>query len=208
MLVASVLSAFGTGCVATRTWTNDLVAKREVEIDERVDKVETDVREHGERLDQVEVRMGQIDTGLNETRALLRTSLPQAKAPVTPRPSPPLAGSSTDRTLIGVIHVPFAFDSADLDVRAKAALARIVKDLGENPRITIDLEGTTDPVGRGEYNLRLSQRRVETVKSWLVDKGVDQARIVRTAGRGELSDASVQNNLKRRVVVKLMRSGG
>ena len=208
MLVASVLSVFGAGCVATRTWTNDLVAKREVEVDQRVGKVETDVREHGERLDQVEVRIGQIDTGLTETRALLRTTLPQVRRPVTLRTEPQPGAPSASRTLIGVIHVPFAFDSADLDARAKAALARIVKDLGENPHITIDLEGTTDPVGRLDYNIRLSQRRVETVSRWLVDKGVDRARIIRTAGRGELADATVQNSFKRRVVVKLMRSDG
>ncbi|HEX6212400.1 MAG TPA: OmpA family protein, partial [Methylomirabilota bacterium] len=172
MLVASVLSVFGAGCVATRTWTNDLVAKREVEVDERVGKVETDVREHGERLDRVEVRIGQIDTGLTETRALLRTTLPPVKRPVTLRTEPQPGAPSAGRTLIGVIHVPFAFDSADLDARAKAALARIVTDLGENPHITIDLEGTTDPVGRLDYNIRLSQRRVETVTRWLVDKGV------------------------------------
>lgn len=208
MLVASVLSVFGAGCVATRTWTNDLVAKREVEVDERVGKVETDVREHGERLDRVEVRIGQIDTGLTETRALLRTTLPPVKRPVTLRTEPQPGAPSAGRTLIGVIHVPFAFDSADLDARAKAALARIVTDLGENPHITIDLEGTTDPVGRLDYNIRLSQRRVETVSRWLVDKGVDRARIIRTAGRGELADATVQNSFKRRVVVKLMRQGG
>jgi outer membrane protein OmpA-like peptidoglycan-associated protein len=208
MLVASVLSVFGAGCVATRTWTNDLVAKREVEVDERVGKVETDVREHGERLDRVEVRIGQIDTGLTETRALLRTTLPTVKRPVTLRTEPQPGAPSAGRTLIGVIHVPFAFDSADLDARAKAALARIVTDLGENPHITIDLEGTTDPVGRLDYNIRLSQRRVETVTRWLVDKGVDRARIIRSAGRGELADATVQNSFKRRVVVKLMRQGG
>jgi outer membrane protein OmpA-like peptidoglycan-associated protein len=125
---------------------------------------------------------------------------------VTLRTEPQPGAPSAGRTLIGVIHVPFAFDSADLDARAKAALARIVKDLGENPHITIDLEGTTDPVGRLDYNIRLSQRRVETVSRWLVDQGVDRARIVRTAGRGELADATVQNSFKRRVVVKLMRS--
>jgi OOP family OmpA-OmpF porin len=104
--------------------------------------------------------------------------------------------------------VPFGFDRADLDPRAEAALAMIVKDLRDNPHLPVDLEGTTDPVGAVDYNLRLSQRRVASVRRWLVDRGIDSARIVRSAGRGELTDGVVQNSLKRRVVVKLMRRGG
>jgi outer membrane protein OmpA-like peptidoglycan-associated protein len=202
-LVASVFWIFSAGCVATQEWTHELVAKREVEIDERVVKVETDVQQHGERLDRVEVRVGQLDTGLTETRALLRAALPQATKPVTPRTGPqPVAR----RTLIGVVHVPFAFDRADLDAKAEAALGMIVKELRDNPHLTIDLEGMTDPVGRVDYNVRLSQRRVETVRRWLLEKGVARDRIVRSAARGPLADVAVQNNLKRRVEVKLMRS--
>jgi outer membrane protein OmpA-like peptidoglycan-associated protein len=72
--------------------------------------------------------------------------------------------------------------------------------------MTIDLEGTTDPVGRLDYNLRLSQRRVETVRRWLVAKGVDRSRIVGSRGRGPLVNVSVKNDVKRRVIVKLMTS--
>jgi hypothetical protein len=46
---------------------------------------------------------------------------------------------------------------------------------------------------------------VEAVRRWLVDKGVDRRRIVGSAGRGPLVDVAVQNSLKRRMVVKLMR---
>jgi outer membrane protein OmpA-like peptidoglycan-associated protein len=72
--------------------------------------------------------------------------------------------------------------------------------------VTLDLEGTTDPVGRLDYNLKLSQRRVEVVKRWLMDKGVAPARIVGATARGPLSDAALKNDLKRRVMVKLMRT--
>jgi outer membrane protein OmpA-like peptidoglycan-associated protein len=110
------------------------------------------------------------------------------------------------RTLVGVVHVPFAFDSADLDASAEAALTAIVKELNDNPQVTLDLEGATDPVGRLDYNIKLSQRRVEVVKRWLVDKGVESTRIVGATARGPLPDPSVKNTLKRRVMVKLMRT--
>jgi outer membrane protein OmpA-like peptidoglycan-associated protein len=82
-----------------------------------------------------------------------------------------------------------------------------VKEVRESPQVTLDLEGATDPVGRLDYNIKLSQRRVEVVKRWLVDKGVAPGRIVAATARGPVSDASIKNDLKRRVMVKLMRSG-
>jgi outer membrane protein OmpA-like peptidoglycan-associated protein len=207
MLVASVLAVASAGCVATREWTRDLVSKQEVEVEERLVKVERGGREHGERLDRVEVRVAQLDTGLTETRALVRAALPPPARPAAPRPVPSAAAPSARRTLIGVIQVPFAFDRDDLDAKAEAALAMVVKELRAHPQLTIDLEGTTDPVGRRDYNLRLSQRRVETVRRWLVDHGIDRSRIVGSTGRGELVDVAMQNDLKRRVVVKLLRPG-
>jgi outer membrane protein OmpA-like peptidoglycan-associated protein len=211
-LGAGVLSLVSAGCVATRDWTHELLGKREVEIDERFVKVETETREHGERLDRVEHQVTQLDTGLSETRALLRASLPPppASAPSRPaasRPTVRLGGPSPGRTLVGVVHVPFGFDRADLDASAEAALAMILKELRANPDLTLDLEGTTDPVGRPQYNLKLSERRVDAVRRWLVDKGVDPARIVGATARGPLADTAVQNSLKRRVSVKLMRLG-
>jgi OOP family OmpA-OmpF porin len=107
---------------------------------------------------------------------------------------------------VGVVHVPFGFDRADLDRGAEAALAAIAKELRDNPSISIDLEGTTDAVGRLDYNVKLSQRRVETVRRWLVSHGIDRARIVGTKGSGPLADGGVKDDVKRRVMVKLLSS--
>ena len=217
-IAAAVLLVMGAGC-ATEEWTETLFAKREVEVDQRFVKVETEVRKHDERIhrvdgrvNQVEVRVNQLDTRLTETRELVRTSIPQAPSGIAGRGagSPRQPGSSTAdtsrglRMLVGIIVVPFGFDRADIDADAVDALAAIVKRLHDDPNLMIDLEGTTDPVGRRDYNVRLSQRRVETVKRWLVDRGVQGARIVGSTGRGPITDGSVQDNVKRRVVVKVL----
>ena len=210
---AAALSIFSAGC-ATAEWTEDLFSKRQVEVDARFVKVETGVRELGGRLDRVEVRVANLDTRLTETRDL-RTALPHAPSTVTARPGPAEARPSPvtpertvrgGRTLIGVVHVPFGFDRADLEPGAEAALAAIVTELHEHPNMTIDLEGTTDRVGRLDYNLRLSQRRVEAVTRWLASKGVDRSRIVGATGRGPDATASLKDDVKRRVMVKLMMS--
>lgn len=203
--LAAALSIFSAGC-ATAEWTEDLFAKRQVEVDARFVKVETGVRELGGRIDRVEVRVANLDT---------RTALPHAPSTVTARPSPAEARPSPvtpertvrgGRTLIGVVHVPFGFDRADLEPGAEAALAAIVTELHEHPNMTIDLEGTTDRVGRLDYNLRLSQRRVEAVTRWLTSKGVDRSRIVEAKGRGPHATVFLKDDVKRRVLVKLMMS--
>jgi outer membrane protein OmpA-like peptidoglycan-associated protein len=207
VLMAAVALS-GAGC-ATVDWTEDLFAKQRVEVDTRFGKVEKDVREHAERIDRVEVRMATL-----ETRDVVRTALPQAPTAVPTRPAPaqmrPTATapdrSARGRTLIGVVHVPFGFDRADLEPGSEAALGTIVKELREHPAMTIDLEGTTDTAGSLDYNLRLSQRRVEAVTRWLTAKGVDRTRIVGTKGLGPVASTSVKDDGKRRVMVKLMTS--
>ena len=207
-VLMAALALFGAGC-ATVDWTEDLFAKQRVEVDTRFGKVEKDVREQGERIDRVEVRMATL-----ETRDVVRTALPQAPTAVPTRPAPvqmrPTATApdrvARGRTLIGVIHVPFGFDRADLEPGSEAALGTIVKELREHPTMTIDLEGTTDTAGSLDYNLRLSQRRVEAVTRWLTAKGVERNRIVGTKGRGPVVSTSLKDDAKRRVMVKLMTS--
>lgn len=207
---AAVLSVVGGGC-STGDWTYMLLAKREAEVDQRFVKVESDIRDHEDRIDRIEIQVGHLDTRLTETRDLVRTALPQTPSGVMRPPfSERRPGRSTAdrlrsvRNLVGIVSVPFGFDRADLDATAEAALAAIVKELRANPAMTIDLEGTTDTAGRRDYNVRLSQRRVETVIRWLVARGVDRSRIVGSAGRGPLADDTLAEAGKRRVMVKLM----
>src|SRR5262245_58124646 len=211
-VLMAALALFGAGC-ATVDWTENLFAKQQVEVDTRFDKVETDVREQSERIDRVEVRVANLDTRVSETRDLVRKAIPPAPTAVPARPTPQMRPTATapdraarGRTLIGVVHVPFGFDSADLEPGAEAALASIVRELREHPTLTIDLEGTTDTVGRLDYNLRLSERRVDAVTRWLTAKGVDRTRIVGAKGRGPVIGTSLKDDAKRRVMVKLMTS--
>jgi len=215
-IVAATLSVVVSAGCATVEWTENLFAKREVEVEERFVRVETDVHRQGERIDRVEVRMGHLDTRLTETHDLVRGTLAQASTPsavarpstseAPPRRSAPERAPLVARTLVGVVNVPFGFDRADLGPRAEAALASILKELHQNPSMTIDLEGTTDAVGRLDYNLRLSQRRVEAVKGWLTAKGVEPTRVVGSKGIGPVASVAVKDDVKRRVMIKLMTS--
>ena len=60
-----------------------------------------------------------------------------------------------------------SFDQLDL----------IFNFLNENENLTIFLEGHTDNIGNAKKNLDLSTKRVETVKNYLIKKGINKKRI-------------------------------
>src|SRR5919201_4829279 len=131
----AVLALLAAGC-ATQEWTEGLLFKRKMEVDDRFFNIEAGAREQSQRIDRVEVRVANLETQVTETRDLAlgtpgrRTS--KAGSPWSPR---------APRTLVAVVHVPFGFDRADLDLAAKAALTSVVRELRDNPKMTVDLEG-------------------------------------------------------------------
>lgn len=78
----------------------------------------------------------------------------------------------------------FEFDRSDLRM-PQPKLDEIARALTENPRIDdVTITGHTDRLGAEAYNQKLSERRAETVKQYLVSKGVDPRRL-KAIGRGE-----------------------
>ena len=117
----------------------------------------------------------------------------------------PVATDGRVPSQIGAVDVLFAFDRADLNHTAQASLQALVTKLRGDPKLSVDLEGYADSAGARDYNLRLSQKRVEVVRRYLVDSGVAPARI-RSAGLGQLPDRGMpeEQAKNRRVTVKLM----
>jgi len=73
--------------------------------------------------------------------------------------------------------VLFDFDKSNVKPEAGAILDRLVAFMNENKDKKVSLAGHTDSVGTEAYNLRLSERRVNSVKDYVVKKGVDSSRI-------------------------------
>lgn len=80
--------------------------------------------------------------------------------------------------------VLFAFDSADLHKNARRVLLPVVELFTRYPDLEIEVAGHTDSVGPAEYNQKLSQRRAEAVRQFLIDRGVPAGQ-VRAEGYGE-----------------------
>ena len=88
-------------------------------------------------------------------------------------------------------------------VRSQTTLLGLVKEMQANPGLTVELAGYTDMKGARDYNYNLSQRRVEAVRRFLVERGVQIGRI-QAVGLGALSDRATPEAQKRRVAAKLM----
>lgn len=80
--------------------------------------------------------------------------------------------------------VTFAFNSSDLTPVAKANLDKLTQVLVDNPDTNINVYGHTDSVGADDYNQKLSERRANSVKSYLMSKGIASSRLF-ALGEGE-----------------------
>lgn len=77
----------------------------------------------------------------------------------------------------------FGFDSSVLNTKEKAALDDLVDELAGVSYETLYITGHTDRLGSQEYNQKLSERRAQSVKEYLVGKNIPASRI-NTQGKG------------------------
>ena len=75
-------------------------------------------------------------------------------------------------TIMSLSDILFDFNKADLRQEAKINLAKVSVILLQYPEMHISVEGHTDNVGSEDYNLKLSEKRAQSVYDFLVHEGV------------------------------------
>ncbi len=106
-----------------------------------------------------------------------------APSPPPPPPPPPPAAVVKEKVTYAA-DAYFDFDKSVLKPEAQAKLTDLVdKTKGVNLEVII-ATGHTDSVGTSTYNQKLSVRRAEAVKQYLVSKGIEPNRVY-TEGKGE-----------------------
>jgi len=113
------------------------------------------------------------------------------------------------QTSVRINNIFFDFNKSELKPESFPELDRLYKYLNENPAIKIEVSGHTDNVGSDEYNLTLSRARANSVKEYLVLKGISSSRII-TQGFGEsnpitTNDTEEGRQLNRRVEFKIIK---
>lgn len=74
-------------------------------------------------------------------------------------------------------NIFYDFDKATLRPESKSALDELIKLLNENPNVTIELSAHCDYRGPAQYNKTLSQRRAESVVTYLIEHGIAKDRL-------------------------------
>jgi outer membrane protein OmpA-like peptidoglycan-associated protein len=200
-----------SGC-ATKKWVNELVGKEKVETDQKISGVDSKVTAETQRLDQ---KVDGVDTRLKTTEGTLTQTSETAKGAQARADSAYTKADETNsrltrlwsnrnaRNQVETYQVLFGFDKWDLNDNAQTTLVSIVKEMKENPNLTVDLQGYADPVGSYPYNVGLSQRRVESVRRFLVEKGIELPRI-NLIRLGPIAEKGTPNAEKRKVTVRMM----
>lgn len=107
---------------------------------------------------------------------------PPPAPPPPPPPPPPPAPKVIDRL---TIHVNFDFDKSNIRKADEAELKKAIDFIKKYPGAKIALEGHTDSKGKEQYNQKLSERRADAVKEYIIKSGVADRAKISTKGYGE-----------------------
>jgi len=125
-------------------------------------------------------------------------------APPAPQPAPPAARMAVAEKVTLSADTLFDFDKAVIRPEGKLKLDELVDKLKAVDVETIIAIGYTDRIGSKAYNQKLSERRAEAAKSYLVSKGVPADRIL-AKGKGEENPVTQPDQCKGRKSAKVIK---
>lgn len=109
-------------------------------------------------------------------------------------------GEATTRAIL------FDFDKSNIRQVSKSILNKLAVYLEQHPKLRLGVEGHTDIIGGMDYNIKLSQRRANAVKAYLVNIGISPGRL-KPSGFGYTkpvadNSTAMGRQLNRRVVFR------
>jgi outer membrane protein OmpA-like peptidoglycan-associated protein len=131
--------------------------------------------------------------GCPEPAAVMKTAEPKP----APAPQPEAIVPDAKETVIVLVlqDTHFDFDKSTLSPEAKAMLDTSIQTLKENPRTSVRLAGYTSARGTEDYNQKLSERRANAVRNYLVQGGIAPDRMT-IIGYGKARPAEFEVNPK------------
>jgi outer membrane protein OmpA-like peptidoglycan-associated protein len=111
--------------------------------------------------------------------------------------------------IVNMPNVLFAFDKYELKPEARVKLAKVSGILLAYPDLKLQVEGYTDSIGSDSYNVKLSDERADSVRSFLVTQGV-QPNNITAEGYGKsdpIADNSTAEGRQQNRRVELVVSG-
>lgn len=90
-----------------------------------------------------------------------------------------------DKEKIDINPIFFDYDKSDITPQAAAELDKVVFAMSKFPNIKIKIESHTDSRGKDAYNMKLSDSRAKSTRTYILSKGIDPSRIESAIGYGE-----------------------
>jgi outer membrane protein OmpA-like peptidoglycan-associated protein len=111
--------------------------------------------------------------------------------------------------IVSMPDVLFGFDRYTLKPEAREKLAKISGIVLAYPDLKLEVEGHTDSIGSDEYNQKLSEKRAETVRGYLVSQGVkpDEVSAVGLGKANPVADNSTRQGRQLNRRVEMIVSG-
>jgi outer membrane protein OmpA-like peptidoglycan-associated protein len=85
---------------------------------------------------------------------------------------------------VKIENIYFEFDKSRLVDFYRTKMDSVINVLNNNPGYALEVQGHTDSKGADDYNVRLSQRRAEEAKAYILSKGIAKVRVI-SKGMGE-----------------------
>lgn len=156
---------------------------------------------------RLEARTNEADAAKDQAAtARMAAASSQQEAAEMQRQIDALQAKVTDRGIVLTLgDVLFESGRADLKAGAAGNLSKLVAFLTQYPERVVTIEGYTDSIGGDDYNQALSQRRADSVRSYLVRAGIESGRLT-AAGMGKNdpvagNDSAIGRQQNRRVAV-------
>ena len=116
-----------------------------------------------------------------------------AQAPAMPVAAPEMPAPAKAKEYVLSGDFLFDFDKSNLTAKGKSTLNRIAKEIKASGASKVTVLGYTDRLGSADYNLKLSQERANTAKSYLQAQGVKAN--IKAQGRGKANQVKACNGV-------------
>ena len=99
-------------------------------------------------------------------------------SPITPVPTPSIMEQAIIEQGRATLDIKFKSGKVDIQPQYHNELAKFAEIMRKHPDLKVTIEGHTDSIGEAPNNLKLSQRRAESVKAYLIGQfGIDANRL-------------------------------
>ncbi|MBX3027230.1 OmpA family protein [bacterium] len=116
-----------------------------------------------------------VTTGIELMVQQSQEAPPPPPAPAPPPPPAPAAAPMKKKIVLRGVN--FDFDKYNIRPDAVPILEQACSQLKAEPSIDVSCQGHTDSIGSDAYNMKLSERRADAVRNWLIKCGIPASRL-------------------------------